>query len=435
MQFRESETVELKQIVTDDIKKEVIAFANTNGGAIYIGIADDGGIVGISDPEETILQINNMLRDAIKPDIMLFVQCRTEVLNRKNVISVDVQRGTERPYYLAAKGLRPEGVYVRQGTASVPATGTAIRRMISETDGNNYESLRSLHQDLTFKAAKDEFKRRNIEFGISQMMTLGLLNADKIFTNLGLLLSDQCVHTIKVAVFQDETQSVFKDRREFGGSLFKQLNDVYEYIDLRNQIHATFDKLLRVDIRDYPAEALREVLLNAVVHREYALGGSILIKIFGNRIEFISVGGLVYGIELADIMSGYSICRNPLLAAVFYRLQLIEAYGTGMQKIFEAYEGCERKPEIKVTPNVFKVILPNINADSAEKAVNKIASVPGQDGRILQLAEEKREIRRKDVESLLSVSQTLAGKLLRKMTEKGVLSKRGGGRTTKYLLV
>lgn len=431
MYFKESETVELKQIVVDDIKKEVIAFANSNGGTLYIGISDSGDITGIANPDEAIMQVNNMTRDSIKPDISLFVQCRTEMAEGKSIVAVTVQRGTERPYYLAGKGLRPEGVYVRQGTSAVPATDTAIRRMIKETDGESYEKVRSLNQELTFESAQIEFKLRNIEFDDSKMMTLGLFNSDKIYTNLGLLLSDQCVHTVKSAVFQDETQKIFKDRREFSGSLFKQLNDVYEFIDMHNQINATFERLLRVDKRDYPEEALREALLNALVHREYALGGSVLIKIFSDRIEFISVGGLIHGIELADIMSGYSICRNPLLAGVFYRLQLIEAYGTGMQKMFEAYGGSGREPKIEVTPNVFKVILPNVNVISAKEGFSN--SPLTQEEQILKLAKEKGVIDRKTVEILLGISQTLAGQLLRKLAEQGALIKDGNGKKTKYL--
>jgi ATP-dependent DNA helicase RecG len=267
MTFKESETVELKQIVVDDLKKEVIAFANSDGGTLYIGVADNGDIVGVENPHDVLLQVGNMLRDSIKPDITMFVQCHEETAEGKRLVAVTVQRGTGRPYYLAAKGLRPEGVYVRHGTASVPATDTAIRNMIKETDGESYEALRSLNQELTFEAAKSEFGQRKTDFGVAQMMTLGLMNNEKIYANLGLLLSDQCVHSIKVAVFQDDSMKVFKDRHEFGGSLFAQLNGAYKFIETNNAIQATFDKLLRIDTRDYPEGAVREALLNAVVHR------------------------------------------------------------------------------------------------------------------------------------------------------------------------
>ena len=336
MLFRESETIELKEIVTDEIKKEIIAFANCNGGKLYIGVKDDGTVIGVDDADNVSLQISNMVRDTIKPDVTMFVHYETIEEEGKEIIAIDIQRGTDRPYYLAKKGMRPEGVYVRQGYSSVPATDTAIRRMVKETDGDRFEAMRSLNQDLTFEATKKEFDLRKIEFGSKQMQTLKLIDQDGLYTNLGLLLSDQCVHTIKVAVFQGTDQMVFKDRREFSGSLLKQMNEVYDFIDLHNQTRATIEKLLRIDVRDYPEVAVREALLNMLVHRDYSFSSSALISIYTDRIEFVSIGGLMPGIDLEDIMVGLSICRNQELANVFYRLHLIEAYGTGMRKIMKA---------------------------------------------------------------------------------------------------
>ena len=215
MIFQESETVELKSIVVDDIKKEIIAFANCEGGKLYIGVQDDGTIIGVEDPDGTALQISNMVRDAIKPDLTMFLHYETLNENGKQIVAVDIQQGTERPYYVAKKGLRPEGVFVRQGYSSVPATNTAIRRMIKETDGDHFEEMRSLEQNLTFEAAKKEFSKRNVLFGEAQMKTLGIMTHDGVYTNLGLLLSDQCVHTIRVAAFEGTTQNQFKDGDDF----------------------------------------------------------------------------------------------------------------------------------------------------------------------------------------------------------------------------
>lgn len=156
MIYQESETVELKSIVVDDIKKEIIAFANCEGGKLYIGVQDDGTVVGLDNPDEAALQISNMVRDAIKPDLTMFLHYETMNENGKQIVVIDVQQGTERPYYIAKKGLRPEGVFVRQGYSSVPATNTAIRHMIKETDGDYFEEMRSLEQDLTFETAEKE---------------------------------------------------------------------------------------------------------------------------------------------------------------------------------------------------------------------------------------------------------------------------------------
>lgn len=446
MLFRESETVELKEVVVDDIKKEIIAFANCDGGKLYIGVRDDGTVIGLDNADSVSLQISNMVRDAIKPDITMFLHYETIVENGKNVVVVDIQRGTDRPYYLAKKGMRPEGVYVRQGYSSVPATDTAIRRMIKETDGDRFEAMRCLNQDLTFEATKKEFELRKTDFGVQQMRTLKLIDQDGLYSNLALLLSDQCVHTIKVAVFQGTDQTIFKDRREFTGSLMQQMNEVYDFIDFRNQTRATIEKLYRVDVRDYPEVAVREALLNLLVHRDYSFSASAFISIYENRIEFVSIGGLMPGIDLEDVMVGISVCRNQDLANVFYRLHLIEAYGTGMGKIMKAYESMQVKPVIETTKNAFKIILPNINAKyETENATVKTKSgtpvtvhtekkLSDEEEKILEYARKHGAITRNDVIGLLEVSASTAARVIRKMVKTNLLEQKGKARNTHYTI-
>lgn len=440
MRFRETEIVELKSIVMDDIKKEIIAFANCDGGTVYVGVADDGKVLGVENADECALQISNMVRDAVKPDVTMFIHYETLKCDGKAVVAVNIQRGTNRPYYLAKKGLRPEGVYVRQGYSSVPATDTAIRQMIKETDGDSFENMRSINQALTFEATKKEFEKRNVVFGQPQMQTLKIVSADGIYTNLGLLLSEQCPHTIKVAVFEGINQNVFKDRREFSGSLMQQLNDVYDYIDFHNQTHATFRKLLRIDTRDYPEVAVREALLNTLVHRDYSFRASTLISIYDDRIEFVSIGGLLPGLELDDLMMGVSVCRNPHLANVFYRLQLIEAYGTGMKKIMGAYANALVQPKIKTTNNAFKILLPNVNftpkAAEVHKDFEKAANLAldSNEEKVLQFLREHLMITRKETQTLLEVSQSTAGRILKAMVDSGRIKQIGGSRTTRYEL-
>ena len=446
MLFRESETVELKEVVVDDIKKEIIAFANCDGGKLYIGVRDDGTVIGLDNADSVSLQISNMVRDAIKPDITMFLHYETIVENGKNVVVVDIQRGTDRPYYLAKKGMRPDGVYVRQGYSSVPATDTAIRRMIKETDGDRFEAMRCLNQDLTFEATKKEFELRKTDFGAQQMRTLKLIDQDGLYSNLALLLSDQCVHTIKVAVFQGTDQTIFKDRREFTGSLMQQMNEVYDFIDFRNQTRATIEKLYRVDVRDYPEVAVREALLNLLVHRDYSFSASAFISIYEDRIEFVSIGGLMPGIDLEDVMVGISVCRNQDLANVFYRLHLIEAYGTGMGKIMKAYESMQVKPVIETTKNAFKIILPNINAKyETENATVKTKSgtpvtvhtekkLSDEEEKILEYARKHGAITRNDVIGLLEVSASTAARVIRKMVKTNLLEQKGKARNTHYTI-
>lgn len=447
MIFQESETVELKSKVVDDIKKEIIAFANCDGGRLYIGVEDNGNVIGLDNPDAVALQISNMVRDTIKPDITMFINYETVEENGKKLVAVNIQRGTDRPYYIAKKGMRPEGVYVRQGYSSVPTTDTAIRNMIKETDGDGFEAMRSLNQELTFAETEREFESRGVEFGLQQRRTLGLVDGDGLYSNLALLLSEQNPHTIKVAVFQGNNQNIFKDRREFGGSLLQQMNAVYDFIDFRNQTHSTFEKLSRIDVRDYPEVAVREALLNLLVHRDYSFSASALISLYENRMELVSVGGLLPGIELEDVMAGISVCRNQNLANVFYRLHLIEAYGTGLAKIKTAYENSTEKPRFAVTNNSFKIILPNVNARNnrplAEPAsmvrenvsikYTHRSKIDEKEVAVLELIREQGEITRQEVENLLDVSASTAVRLLRKMVSEGIIQQQGNARSARYI--
>lgn len=313
--------------------------------------------------------------------------------------------------------------------------------MIKETSGDNYETARSLDQNLIFDKSADFFKKRKVEFGRIQMRTLHLIGEDDMYTNLAFLLSEQCTHMIKWAVFEGSKKSVFKDRRELSGSILKQLEEDFDYIDRYNRTQAEFSGLDRLDMRDYPPEAIQEALLNAIVHRDYSFSGATLISIFKDRIEFVTIGGLAKGIALDDVMLGVSVLRNQYLANVFYRLRLIEAYGTGILKINECYNDYAVKPVIETTSNAFKITLPNINFHAEEQKAPNILKTSGitsatkREERInivLELCRSKGFIVPSDVEMELGVSQSTAILLLRELTDDGVLIKKGKTKNLRY---
>lgn len=426
----ESITTEFKREYTEDIKKTVIAFANTQGGELLIGIADDGTVVGVSDTDETQLRVINAVRDSIKPDITGFMSYETRVVEGKHIVAVNVQKGTASPYYLASKGIRPEGVYVRQGASTVPATESAILKMIKETGGDEYETTRSLTQELTFAYAEKTFAESNIKFEKEQKRTLGLIGEDGAYTNLGLLLSDQCPHASKLAVFEGATKTVFKDRAEFTGSILRQLEDMYAYIDRFNRTRAEFPGLRRVDTRDYPTEAVREALLNAVVHRDYSYSGPALISIFDDRMEFLTLGGLPKGIAKSDVMIGVSVPRNNRLANIFYRLHLIEAFGTGMLKIKECYRSRREQPSIDLSDNAFKITLPNQNF-AAESGVAEETMSPAE-RQVLDYITAHDMSARAEIEKAVGMSQTQTIRVLKKLLDNGYIRKRGSGKAVRY---
>ena len=430
--FKESIHLELKKEYVKDILKTVIAFANTSGGKIYIGIDDDGKVLGVQRLDPDILKLSNSIRDSIKPDITLFASILVEKIDGKDVIVVDVQKGASSPYYLTDKGIRPSGVYVRQGDSSVPATDVAILKMIRDTDGDNFEELRSLNQNLDFDFLKKEFEDANIKLEHSQMRTFNIIDEDGLYTNLGLLLSEQCPHTIKAAVFEGSTKAIFKDRFEFSGSLLKQMKDVYSFLNRYNRTNSEITGLKRTDTREYPEIAIREALLNSIVHKEYSYSSSTLISVFDDKIEIVTIGGLTKGLNEDDIMLGVSILRNRNLANIFYRLKLIEAYGTGIPKIIESYNEYNVKPKIEISSNAFKITLPNTLADkSSAKLEIKLSD---KEYLIVNMLKENEYIKRTDIEKNLSISSSMAIKLLRNMVENSIIEKLGKGKNVIYRL-
>lgn len=438
----ENQDVEFKQEYVTDIRKEVIAFANASGGTVLIGVRKDGAVVGVDDPDSVMLQVAGSLKDAIAPDIMPFVNIKTVEIENKAVIEINVATGTNRPYYIREKGLKPSGVYVRKGSSSQPMTDEGIREMIIQSGGRSYEASRSMNQTLTFQVFSLEMSKRNISFGPSQMLTLKMIGEDNLYTNLALLLSDQCEVTTKVAIFQGTDKAVFRDRKEFSGSIIKQLDDVYQFIDLNNKTKASFSGLERIDRRDYPEEAVREALLNSIVHRDYSFSGSNLINIYDDRIEFVSLGGLVPGLELDSIFLGVSQPRNPNLAAIFYRMMLIESYGTGISKIQRAYENFSKHPLFETAKGVFRVTLPNRNETNPTNppkrritAVYRQApSTLGDKQHVLEYVSQNKKITRKEAEALLNSGTTKAFKILKELCESGKLQAIKSGKNTYYTL-
>ena len=298
----------------------------------------------------------------------------------------------------------------------------------------------SLNQDLTFDQCREAFIKRQIEFDESKFNVLGLYNSERqAFTNLGLLLSDQCDHTIKVAVFGDVNNTIFKGRKEFTGSLLKQIDEAFDYIELNNNTHSEIKGLVREDFVDYPTEALREALLNAVIHRNYDFSGSIIVNINSEFMEFISIGGLLPGLTPNEILNGVSILRNKKISEIFLRLRIIEAYGTGIRRIFSLYEHCLEKPKINATGNSFKITLFNMNhqrsriipanEDLIAKRVNP------QEELIIDYLQQHGEVTDEKVQELLGVKKTRAFVITKQLFDKGLVKITGRGVNRKITLL
>jgi ATP-dependent DNA helicase RecG len=249
---------------------------------------------------------------------------------------------------------------------------------------------------------------------------------------LGLLLSDQCAHTVKFAVFGGTKKGEFKTRKEITGSVLKQIYAAFDFLQLSNNLAAAFSGLNRIEHYDYPEEAIREAMLNAVVHRDYGFSGSIIVNIYDDRMEFVSLGGLMPGLRIEDLFLGISQPRNEKLANIFYRLKHIEAYGTGLRRIMQYYEDFETKPVIEATHGAFSITLPNMNY--ARPFKTKHRQKP-QHKAVLDYLLTHPCITNGTVQGLLSVKQTRAYAIIREMVNDGLIVKNSAdGTNAEYIL-
>lgn len=422
--MQENEYTEFKREYVEQIKNTVIAFANGNGGVLYVGIDDDGTVVGVRDVVALQERVISALHDGIRPDVMMFVKVVPEMIEGKNVVSINVVPGTQKPYYLSGKGLTGSGVFVRQGVSTMPASADSIRRMLMMSSGYEYERSVAVEQDLHFVKANEIFRMHKLPFGDEQFRTLELVDADGRYTNLAYLLSDECTHSVKIGVFEGNNKDVFKDRLEVRGSLFEQLEKTLGFLHRYNRIAAKIKGFERQDVWDYPEEALREAVLNALIHRDYGVGAEIQISIFDDRIEIVNVGGLMNGLTLTEIMRGLSVVRNKRLANIFYRLRYVEVYGTGLTRIYNKYKSLVQQPVITATERIFQIVLPNMNTAVKEPKTKKEM--------ILDFCRSQGYVTRKDVERITGLTMSGARYLITQMIDEKFLVKSGYGKTVVY---
>lgn len=365
LMYQEMAEVELKRELTDLIKNEIVAFLNTRNGTIYVGVQDNGKIYEEFqkvDKDEVDTKISNWLEVAIYPLPFGLVK---HYFNEDGVLVIEVKEGKDKPYYLRSKGPRPSGVYKRVGRSIRKANEDEILRMIMTSRNYVYEDEVSDEQSLTFDYLKQAFKQKNIKLTKRNMISLGITNSNGEYTNLGHMLSDQSDVVVKVAEY-DKYRN-FKIKKIFSGSLVKVFFDVKEQADRLNDVSATINikTFMRDEIISYPEVALREMILNAFIHADYFIRSNIKVEFFPDHCRIMSPGG-VYNTTLEEIMNGTQTYRNHKLVNVFYKLGLIENFGTGIPRTLDAYANETKKPEFEASDNFFYVTLPNLNYKEEE---------------------------------------------------------------------
>ena len=415
----EDGSTEYKEEYTEKIVKSLVAFSNTAGGKIILGVNDDMQTVGLSDPDDTAKRCVAAVTDKVRPDITMTTKVTVDENGGKPLVIIDVREGDKKPYYIREKGLRAEGVYVRDGTSSVPVTEERFQQMVMNAKSQTFENQISFVQDLTFDYLRSKFEGQLLTLTDENMESLHIRKGRE-YTQLGYILSDQYEQPLKIAAFIDEYRSEFIDRNEFRGCILKQMDEALAFISRYNRTASVIRGTYREDVKEFSEVSIREAMANAIVHRDYSLDDSILVSVYPKKITITSPGGMRRPYTLEELTRGVSSLRNRNLAAVLYRLKLIEAYGTGIPRIFGSYNGLPVKPTIETGGSSFTITLPAENGNERND--------------VMSFLEGRKEFTRSEMEHELALNKSETVSILNGLIRDGIVVRIGQGRSIRYRL-
>lgn len=412
--MKETSNLELKEKFSKSFLKTVSAFANYEGGEIIFGINDDGKVVGLENPDILALNIENTINDSINPNPTYSLK-----INDNSTLTLKVKAGKHKPYFYNSKA------YIRHGTSSIEMDNLELQSLILESSNKSYDSLKSNQKEFTFDYLEKELKKElNInELNLDILKTLELYSNEYDYYSIaGELFSDtNDMVGIDIARFGEDINTILERKNLSGQSILKQFEDSLA-IYKSNYQYEKIEGSKRNRYQQIPEDAFREAIANALVHRRWDIKSKIRISMYDDRIEISSPGGLPKTITEEEYLKGdLSVIRNPIIANVFFRLDIIEQFGTGIRRIIESYKKYYTRPKFNISQNSISIILPVI----------KKIDLTDEENQILSLISKGNDTT-KSIAEISGYSRSKVLNLLEELINKNLIEKIGGGRSTKY---
>ena len=357
MLYVETDKVEFKEKVNDTLAKEIESFLNTDGGAIYIGICDDGKIIGVDNADDALRKISDVISDQIEPNAIDCVRPEVEFKGDKIVIKINVNKGYSPLYCIKKYGFSPNGCHYRIGTTCKSMTLEMIRNKF-EQGLSNIDAMvlqESYHQDLKFAKLKLLLLENGYHIDdISFERNFKLRTTNGYYNYLAELLADDNTIPFIFVKFKGYDKTVFSERKDYGNQcIILAYEKMKERLSIENISKTITNPRPRRDIYLFDMDAVNEALVNAIVHNDYRITDP-QVALFHNRLEILSHGGLPYGLTKDEFFKGISKPRNKQLMDIFSRLGIVEHTGHGVPKIVEKYgEGA-----FEISSSYIKVIIP-----------------------------------------------------------------------------
>ena len=385
----ESNRIEYKQELTDGLEKEVVAFLNySDGGVLYLGVDDSGKTVGLADVDGVQLQVKDRLRSNIQPSVLGLFDVILEEADGKERIKVIIASGPEKPYYLRRRGMTERGCFLRVGSAAEPMPQRMIEDLFATRTRNSIGKIRSPRQDLSFEQLKIYYNEAGITLDGRFAVNLELLTESGEYNYAAYLLADHNSNSIKVAKYAGLDRVDLIESNEYGNCcLVKAAKQVLDKLDVENRTATQITPRERIDRRLYDAIALREAVINAIVHSDYSNEVPPKFELFADRLEITSAGGIPQGLSQAEFFEGYSVPRNKEMMRIFRDLEMVEYLGSGIPRILKAYS----RDCVVFSDHFLRLVFPSSEPEKApvepsekpsEKTSEKILKAIRTDSRI-----------------------------------------------------
>lgn len=415
--MKETKTIELKEVINNTYLKTVSAFANFGDGKIYFGITDYGEKKGIDDPRAASLNIENQINDLIKPRPNFHLS-----IDPGNIIILEVFEGPHKPY------LYRNRAYRRSDTSTVEVDQMEMKRLVLLGSHLYYEALPSVEQNLTFRYLGEIFKENlSIEDITTDVQrTLGFFTSQSQYNHAAALFADHNNFPgIDIARFGKSINEIFDREVLQNCSILKQFFDVIELYKKHYQ-YEKIDGVIRQQHELIPEIAVREAVANALVHRTWDTRSHIRVEMHPDKIQVYSPGGLPKDLSREDYLKGtVSSLRNPIVGNVFFRLRIIEMFGTGIRRIKESYTHSMRKPEFDISDDNIMVTLPT---------VGDAITLPPEEKAIYELLVNDIALSSGDITAATGFKKDKVLRLIGRLKSQNYIKQTGAGRGTKYHL-
>ena len=418
----ESHRIEYKLTLTDNFEKEVVSFLNyKDGGIVYIGINSAGEIIGCSNPDEIQLKIKDKLKHNILPSCLGLFEVILEKIEDKDVIKVIVASGMEKPYYIKKYGMSSKGCFIRIGSSSEPMDSNMIEDLFSTRVRNSLSSIKSQRQDLNFEQLKIYYEEKSLKLNEKFASNLELLTVDGYYNYVAYLMADSNGTSIKVAKYAGTDKVDLIENNEYGYcSLIKATKRVLEKLEIENKTAALITSTTRKEQPLWDRVALREAVINAIVHNDYTTQNPPVFEIFSDRIEITSTGGLSTIKNIDDFFSGYSKPISREIMRIYKDLELVEHLGSGLNRILKIYN----KDSFLIKNNYMKNIF---YSNNTKLKVNDPLNDPLN--QIVDLLTENNKLSYDDLASILNKSKATVKRHIQKLKTLNLIKRVGSDKT------